>query len=184
MVEGRRFSYLHPASKGFMSSDLKYQLEKMSAFHKSGGTGDYNFRMKQLKLLKQALVKYENELHNALYSDLKKSPEESWITETGLLSSALNQAIRHLKRWMRPEKVRTNLVNFPSSSYIYKEPLGVVLIIGPWNYPLQLLFMPLIGSIAAGNCTVLKSSEFAPATSTVMQKIISENFNPDYILFI
>ncbi|WP_163312759.1 aldehyde dehydrogenase family protein, partial [Klebsiella aerogenes] len=75
----------------------------------------------------------------------------------------------------------TNLLNFPGSSQLMYEPLGVVLIIGPWNYPLQLLFTPLVGAIAAGNCVVLKPSEFAPATSAVMQEIITNVFPPEYI---
>jgi aldehyde dehydrogenase (NAD+) len=91
--------------------------------------------------------------------------------------------LRNLESWMKPEKVRTNLLNLPSSSFILKEPLGVVLIIGPWNYPFQLLFTPLIGAIAAGNCVVLKPSEFAPATTAVMRQIIRETFEPAYILF-
>jgi aldehyde dehydrogenase (NAD+) len=85
---------------------------------------------------------------------------------------------------MKPQKTKTNLLNFPSKSFIHKEPLGVVLIIGPWNYPLQLLFAPLIGAIAAGNCVVLKPSEFAPATASVMQNIIETTFPKDYILFV
>jgi aldehyde dehydrogenase (NAD+) len=88
-----------------------------------------------------------------------------------------------LREWMQPERVPTNLVNFPSSSYILRDPLGVVLIIGPWNYPIQLLFTPLIGAIAAGNCVVLKASEFAPATAAIMRRIISETFSPSYILY-
>ena len=85
---------------------------------------------------------------------------------------------------MRPERVSTNLVNLPSSSRVMKEPLGVVLIIGPWNYPFYLLINPLIGAIAAGNCAVLKPSEFAPATDAVMKKIIEEVFSPEYILYV
>lgn len=85
---------------------------------------------------------------------------------------------------MKPEKVKTNLLNFPSSSFIYAEPLGVVLIISPWNYPFQLLLAPLVGAMAAGNCVVLKASEFANATGNIIKKIIEENFEQDYILFV
>src|SRR5215471_13728863 len=84
---------------------------------------------------------------------------------------------------MKPRRAGTNLLNFPSSSFVLYEPLGVVLIIGPWNYPLQLLFTPLVGAIAAGNCAVLKPSEFAPATSAIMKKIIEETFPVDYVLY-
>src|SRR5947199_1997808 len=85
---------------------------------------------------------------------------------------------------MKPQKASTNLLNLPSESYVYKDPLGIVLIIGPWNYPLQLLFTPLVGAIAAGNCVVLKPSEFATATSSVMKKIIEETFSKEYILYV
>ena len=96
----------------------------------------------------------------------------------------INAAISNLKAWMEPDRVATNLLNLPSSSYVMHEPLGVVLIIGPWNYPLQLLFTPLVGAIAAGNCVVLKPSEFAPTTSGVMKKIIEETFTKEYVLFV
>src|SRR5947199_7196987 len=85
---------------------------------------------------------------------------------------------------MKPQKASTNLLNLPSESYVYKDPLGVVLIIGPWNYPLQLLFTPLVGAIAAGNCVVLKPSEFAPATAAVMKKMIAETFPEEYIFYV
>jgi aldehyde dehydrogenase (NAD+) len=85
---------------------------------------------------------------------------------------------------MKPEKVATNLLNFPSKSFIYKEPLGVALIIGPWNYPMQLLLTPFIGAIAAGNCVVLKPSEFAPATAAIMKKIIEHSFSKEHVLYI
>jgi aldehyde dehydrogenase (NAD+) len=158
------------------------QLQQMREFYASGATVSYAFMKEQLQILKALILKHEKELHQALFADLKKSVEESWVTETGFLIAEINHTLRHLRNWMKPKKVGTNLLNFPSKSYIYKEPLGVVLIIGPWNYPLQLLFNPLIGAIAAGNCAVLKPSEFAPATSAVMKKIIEENFSPDYIL--
>lgn len=120
----------------------------------------------------------------ALYADLKKNKEESWVTEVGFVLAEMRHTLNHLRRWMKPQRVATNLLNFPGRSFIYKEPFGVVLIIGPWNYPLQLLFTPLVGAIAAGNCVVLKPSEFAPATAAVMKKLIEESFSEDYILFV
>ncbi|MFN8306502.1 MAG: aldehyde dehydrogenase [Ferruginibacter sp.] len=153
----------------------------MRQFFESGKTRSYAFRREQLIKLKNAVRKFEEPLHEALYADLKKSPEECWVTETGFLQAELSNAIKNLKRWMQPELVPTNLLNIPSSSRVMKEPLGVVLIIGPWNYPLQLLFTPLVGAIAAGNCVVLKPSEFAPATARVMKQIIDENFDTGYI---
>jgi aldehyde dehydrogenase (NAD+) len=159
-------------------------LESMRRFYESGKTRAYDFRKAQLQELKTAVLKYEQELYNALYADLKKNPEESWVTEIGFIIAEINDALKNLKSWMRREKTATNLLNFPSSSCILYEPLGVVLIIAPWNYPVQLLFTPLIGAIAAGNCVVLKPSEFAPASISVMKKIIQETFSQEYILYV
>ena len=160
------------------------KLEEMRRLFNSGITRPYSFRKEQLKKLKNSLLNHEQALYDALYADLKKSPEESWVTETGLVIAELNAALRNLRHWMKPERVATNLLNLPSSSKVLKEPLGVVLIIGPWNYPVQLLINPLVGAIAAGNCVVLKPSEFAPATDTVMKKIIEDVFPKEYILYV
>ena len=163
-------------------SSLIGRLYGLRQFYQGGQTRPFRFRKKQLQKLKVAILSHEKDLHDALYADLKKSPEESWVTETGFLISEINSALRNLHRWMKPEKAKTNLVNLPSSSFILKEPMGVVLVIGPWNYPLQLLLTPLVGAIAAGNCVVVKASEFAPATGAVIKKIIGETFSADYIL--
>lgn len=159
-------------------------LEKMRQFFDAGNTRTYAFRIEQLRKLKAAVLAHEQELYTALYSDLKKSPEECWVTETGMVITELNVATRKLRGWMRDQPVSTNLLNIPSRSRIMKEPLGVVLIVGPWNYPFQLLFNPLIGAIAAGNCVVLKPSEFAPATGAVMKKIVETTFSPGYISYV
>lgn len=163
---------------------MHFPLPELRGYFQTGSTRSWSFRREQLQKLKHALLAHEQELYDALYTDLKKSPEESWVTETGMVIAEINAALRHLKEWMSPEKVPTNLVNLPSSSKIIKEPLGVVLIIAPWNYPLQLLMNPLVGAIAAGNCAVIKPSEFAPATDAVMKKIIEEIFAGNYILYV
>lgn len=155
----------------------------MRNYFDSGITRPYAFRKKQLVKLRDAVKRYETQLHDALYADLKKSPEECWVTETGFLLAEINATLKHLKGWMQNDLLPTNLVNLPSKSFVMKEPLGTVLIIGPWNYPLQLLFTPMVGAIAAGNCVVLKASEFAPATTAVMKTIIEETFDKQYILF-
>ena len=164
--------------------DVMEGLQSMRAYFKTGATRDYAFRKKQLLNLKRSVLNYEEDLYEALYSDLKKSREETWVTETGLLITEINTALKNLHAWMKPERAGTNLSNLPSSSFILREPLGAVLIIAPWNYPLQLLFVPLVGAIAAGNCVVLKPSEFAPATESVMKKIIEDVFAKDYIFYI
>jgi aldehyde dehydrogenase (NAD+) len=95
--------------------------------------------------------------------------------------SEINFALKNLRKWMRSKKTGTNLLNFPARSYVLTEPLGVVLIIAPWNYPLQLLLVPLVGAIAAGNCAVIKPSEFAPATAALLEKMVNEIYEPGYI---
>lgn len=160
------------------------KLEKMRQFFNEGATRTYDFRREQLKKLRTAILAHEQDLYEALYADLKKNKEETWVTETGMVIAELNTALKNLRNWMRPERVSTNLLNLPSVSRVLKEPLGVVLIIGPWNYPFQLLINPLVGAIAAGNCVVVKPSEFAPATQAVIQKIIEETFPPAYILYV
>ena len=167
-----------------MDKQLSDQLAELKAFFNKGSTLSYSFRRQKLMALKKAIFENESDIFQALHTDLKKSREESWVTETGFLLAEINHSIKNLRKWMKRKKVPTNLVNFPSKSYIYKEPLGVVLIIGTWNYPLQLLLTPLVGAIAAGNCVVLKPSEFAPATAAVIEKIIRSIYPTEYILII
>ncbi len=167
-----------------MNTSLTNQLALMRQFFDSGVTKSYQFRKEQLQKLKQGVLNHEQDLYDALFADLKKSPEETWVTETGFLLAEINNTLKNFRRWMESERAGTNLLNLPSSSYVIKEPLGTVLILGPWNYPLNLLFTPLVGALAAGNCVVLKPSEFAPATAGVMKKIIEENFSPEYILYV
>jgi aldehyde dehydrogenase (NAD+) len=156
-------------------------LENMREHYNTGITRSYEFRRHQLQAIKKAILKYETEIHEALLNDLNKSAEESWVTETGFVLSEINHTLKNLHKWIKSERVKTNLLNFPSKSYIYREPLGVVLVIGPWNYPLQLLLTPLIGAIAAGNTAVIKPSEFAPATARIINKLISEIFPTNYV---
>lgn len=162
-------------------SDLNFSLADLRNYYNSHATRPYAFRKKQLQLLKQALLAYEKEIEQALYTDLKKNAEETYATETGLVLAEINVTLKNLRHWMEPISAGTNLVNFPSSSKIYRDPLGVVLIIAPWNYPLQLLLIPLVGAIAGGNCVVLKPSEFSPATTAIMEKIIAKTFPPEYV---
>ncbi|RYY84083.1 MAG: aldehyde dehydrogenase family protein, partial [Chitinophagaceae bacterium] len=157
-------------------------LHIMRLHHESGALRTYEARVDALQRLRAAILRHESAINEALMADLGKSIEEAWVTETGFVLSELRHTLAHLKRWMRPEKVRTNLLNLPSRSAIYREPLGVVCIIGPWNYPLQLLLAPLVGALAAGNCALLKPSELAPRTSTVVRALIESAFRPQEVL--
>ena len=162
-------------------SSYKEGLEQQRKFFDSGATSSLAFRGKQLSILKDAIVQYEEKIFEALNKDLGKSAEESYASEVGIALAEINFTLKHLKKWMKPERVISNLINFPSSGKIYKHPLGVVCIIGTWNYPFNLMIMPLIGSIAGGNCTLLKPSEFAPQTAEVIQEMIAEHFDSQYI---
>ena len=167
-----------------MTENLIPQLLKVSQYFASGITLDYAFRRKALENLKAAVQKHEKDIYAALYADLKKSPEEAWASELGLIMADVKTAIKGLREWMRPERVPTDLVNLPSISKVYRDPLGVVLIVGPWNYPIQLILMPLIGAIAGGNVAVLKPSELAPVSSALLKKIIKEIYPEEYVLVI
>ena len=101
-----------------------------------------------------------------------------------MVHAELNTALKNLPKWLNPEEAHTNLINLPSGSKVYRDPLGVVLIIAPWNYPMQLLLVPLIGAIAGGNVAVLKPSEAAPATAAKIAKIIAETFSNQYIIVV
>ncbi|MGC4037914.1 MAG: aldehyde dehydrogenase [Chitinophagaceae bacterium] len=157
------------------------RLQRMQHYFQTGNTRSFEFRKQQLQTLKMTVLKYEDEIYAALYSDLKKSKEESYATELGLLLAEINVTLKNLRRWMQPQRVGTDLVNLPSGSKIYTDSLGVVLIISPWNYPLQLLLLPLVGAIAGGNCVVLKPSELAPSTAAIIEKMITEIFPKEYV---
>ncbi len=156
-------------------------INKQQIFFNSGITKDIPFRIQQLKVLKAAITKNEDEILKAVNSEMKKPFVEAYISEVGLLLNEIDYAIRNLKSWVKPKRVRTPIVHFLASSYIYSEPFGVVLIIGPWNYPFQLIISPLIGAIAAGNCSIMKPSETASSSSKKISNIIKENFEGDYI---
>lgn len=156
-------------------------VEKQREFFKSGFTNDINYRKKYLIKLKEALDKYEDKILYALKLDLGKSEFEAYETEVGIVKSEIKNTIKSLEKWSAPKKVRSSLMNPFSKNRIYNQPYGVCLILSPWNYPFQLALMPLIGSIAAGNCSVLKLSELSPFTSGVVSEIIEEVFEKEYV---
>jgi len=148
---------------------------------KSYKTHPYKWRIDQLKSLKAMTIENEEAIFAALKEDLRKSNFESFMTETGESINEINYALKHLKNWMKPEKVSTPMDNQPGNSKIIYEPLGVVLIIAPWNYPFMLIVSPLIGAISAGNCALIKPSELTPKTSTLLTEIIPEYMDSDAI---
>lgn len=142
-------------------------VQQQRQFFSTGQTRSYEFRLAQLKALKQAVTDHQDAVLAALKADLHKPELEAYLTEIGVIKE-INYAIQHLKAWMKPQSARLPLEQLPAQGKIYAEPLGVVLIIGPWNYPFQLMLSPLVGAIAAGNCALLKPSELAPATSRIV----------------
>ena len=167
-----------------MNYSLQQQLSQMRSPFPVLAARDYAYRKQNLLKLKQALISHEEEIYDALHTDLKKNREESYVTELGFVMAEISYALRNLKKWMRTQAVYTNLLNFPSESKIIREPLGTVLIIGPWNYPFQLNINPLIGALAGGNNVVIKPSEHAPATAAILEKIISSVFSNSEILVV
>lgn len=159
--------------EGIMSRQKKYYV--------SGVTRSLAFRIMMLEKLYDAIQRCDKEITEALHKDLRKPPLEAYVTEIGFVLSSITHTIKHLEEWMAPEKVKTPIHFQPASSFIVKDPYGSALIIGPFNYPLQLLLDPLVGSIAGGNCTVLKPSEDSPHVATVVEKLIEQTFPAEYI---
>ncbi|KAG4963263.1 hypothetical protein JHK82_039937 [Glycine max] len=140
----------------------------------SGKTRSYEWRLLQLNAIAKLVVDHEQEIVDALRNDLGKPPLETVAYEIAMLKNSCRIALKELKHWMTPEKVKTSIATFPSSAEIVSEPLGVVLVISAWNYPFLLSLDPVIGAIAAGNAVVLKPSEIAPATSSLLAKLLGD----------
>ncbi|MCS7337913.1 MAG: aldehyde dehydrogenase family protein [Verrucomicrobiae bacterium] len=156
-------------------------VQRQRAFFQSGATRPLEFRAAQLRRLHDALVENESGLLDAVRADLRKPPHEAYLSEIAFVLSEIRFAQRHLRRWSKPQRRRVPWMALPGQGFVLPEPYGVALIIGPWNYPLQLVLAPLVGAIAAGNCAVLKPSEFAPHTAAAIAKLVRENFAEDYI---
>ena len=156
-------------------------LAEQRKFFASNETKKVEFRLEQLRKFKSVVEKYEKKIADALWADLHKSYEEAYLTEISIVKMEIESHIRHLRKWAKPKRVSTPLHVLPSSSKIYYEPLGVSLIVAPWNYPFQLLMNPLVGSISAGNCAVIKPSPYSENISGVMEEMITETFSREYI---
>lgn len=162
-------------------SSISDTMQSMHLYFDKGSTLDYNTRIKYLKNLEDSLDKWETPILKALYDDLGKSTEEAYMSELGLVKNELHFIIKNLKSFMKEKKVPSPLVHFPSKSYIVNNPLGLVLIMSPWNYPVFLTLSPLIAAIAAGNCVILKPSRYSSNTSKVIKDMIDETFNKDHV---
>jgi len=159
-------------------------VARQHEFFQTGATKSYQSRIDNLKKLKSALIKYQDEIHAALKQDLGKPEFEAYLSETGFCLHDLSTTISKLKGWMKPKWRLTSLLTQPGSSHVYYSPLGVNLIIAPYNYPINLSISPLIAAIAAGNTAVIKTSELTPYCSAVIRQLINETFRPEYIAYI
>ena len=156
-------------------------IARQRAFFRSGRTLGAGDRCRNLRALLEAVEANEQILFESLHADLRKSAHDAFASELGMVTGEIRHALKHLSSWTREKKIRESWMAWPSSSCVRPEPMGVALIIGPWNYPLQLLLGPLVGAIAAGNCAVLKPSEFAPHTAAALARLISEIFPTEFI---
>ena len=151
------------------------------SYFSSGATLPVGIRLDALRRLKAAIVQHEADIARALYQDLGKSSEESYLCEIGMVLDELTFMLRHTGTYAKEHCVRTPLAQFAARSYTKASPLGVVLIMSPWNYPFLLTLDPLIDAIAAGNTAIVKPSAYSPCTSAVIQTIISACFAPQYV---
>ena len=164
-----------------MIENISKKYEKQKKFFNSGTSKSIQYRINSLKKLKKNISLNENEIINALKSDLGKSETETFFSEIALIYIEINLALKNVKRWSKKRKVSSSLINFLSSDYIIPEPYGVTLNISPWNYPFQLSISPLIGAVAAGNTVILKPSEFSSKTSEIIKKIIENTFEKGHV---
>ncbi|WP_395151493.1 aldehyde dehydrogenase [uncultured Allofournierella sp.] len=154
------------------------------AFYQTGKTLPVAWRKQQLLRLYKTLEQFSAQLEQSLAQDLGKSPMESWATEIGMVLAEIRQTVRQLNRWAKPRRQPVPMMLQPASGWVVPQPKGVVLILGPFNYPVQLLLVPLVGAIAAGNCATLSCSELVPNTARVLKQVIAKAFEPEYVAFL
>ncbi|WP_318615949.1 aldehyde dehydrogenase [Sporosarcina sp. YIM B06819] len=165
----------------FTTQDVETMIAEQRRFYFTGVTRTAAYRIAMLSKLKEAIILNEETISEALHKDLRKSPFESHLTEIGIVLSSISHMIKNLEQWMEPEIVKTPMHLQPAKSFVVREPYGSVLIIGPFNYPFQLVMEPLIGSIAGGNCAIVKPSEAAVHTGEITKKILTELFPSEFV---
>ena len=161
--------------------ELKEIINKQRDFFNTNATKSVKYRIKMLQRLKEAIRNNEAAILSALYKDLLKSGAEAYMSELAIVYAEINEALKNVRKWSRPEKVKGTISTFPAKNYVYSEPYGVVLIISPWNYPFNLAIAPLIVAIAAGNTAIIKCSKESVYTSKVIKYIMNKAFSSNYI---
>lgn len=167
--------------KAGISLDAQVLYQTARDYFAAGHTLDVPGRVAALKALKAAIERHEGALYGALLADFNKPPFDTFSTEYLMVMGEVDEAIRHTAKWSRPRRAAAGLANFPAKARVYPQPLGVALIMSPWNYPFLLSMAPLIGAVAAGDCVILRPSAQTPHTAKVMGDIISEAFNPGHV---
>ena len=161
--------------------DVAAILDRQRRLFRSGATRPFAFRQQQLQSLRALVRDHESRIHEALAADLGKPAFEAFASETGFVLSECSHALQNLETWMEPERVKTPLTFFPAKSFVRREPKGLVLILAPWNYPFQLVMAPLAAALAAGNCSILKPSEWAIHTSELVSELVPSYFSAELV---
>jgi aldehyde dehydrogenase (NAD+) len=159
-------------------------FDRQQSYFRSGKTLDIDFRLHQLKKLRSAVREFNSQICQSIHLDIAKPEPEAQLTEVMSILHEIDHHIKNLKKWTKSNKVRGSILTFPSSSRIYQQPYGVILINSAWNYPFHLMIMPLIGAISAGNTAILKPSEMAPHTSSIIKRMLDKTFDADFIFTI
>lgn len=163
------------------TDNLRNTIASHRRFFATHRTKELDFRIESLRKLKAAILKYEAEICDALWQDLHKSAPEAYFTEVSIVLGEIDYHLRNLRRWAKPKRVSMPLKLFPSAGRVHYEPLGVALIVAPWNYPMHLLLNPLVGAISAGCCAMLKPAPYSSNTAKVLERLITETFPEEYI---
>lgn len=156
-------------------------VQRQREFFMTGATLDVDYRISALKRLRGAIKAHEKDIADALYKDLRKSELESYMSETGMVLDEIKYELKHIRKWSRTKRVKTPIAQFISKSFVVPQPYGVVLIMAPWNYPVQLCLEPLVGAVAAGNTAIVKPSAYAAEVSRCLANIVEEVFPPEYV---
>lgn len=162
-------------------TEITNLIDAQRTFFATGSTLNADYRITALRKLKNCIKAHEQDIMNALRTDLGKGSQESYMCEVGLTLSEISYMLSHTRRFMREKTVATPLAQFASKSYVKPSPYGTVLIMSPWNYPFLLTMEPLVDALAAGNTAIIKPSAYSPATSEVISRIVGECFNPEYV---
>lgn len=156
-------------------------VQRQREFFMTGATLDVDYRVDALKRLRASIKAHEKDIADALYKDLRKSELESYMSETGMVLDEIKYELKHIRKWSRTKRVKTPIAQFISKSFVVPQPYGVVLIMAPWNYPVQLCLEPLVGAVAAGNVAIVKPSAYAVEVSRCLANIVEEVFPPEYV---